>query len=142
MARCEQGYLCQVCGAEVEGIAESDLYLRYVIGDLDPEVLHTTPERHLACNPVLAQFIDHPRFPPLFAQPPFDRRDLDAEFVRQRQRLVTRGYERLLELAAAGGEADVTGYPLPEAAIKYRGEAESAGHDHQRSEKLQSRKPT
>ena len=31
--------------------------MRYVIGQLDPEVLHTTRERHIRCNPVLAQFI-------------------------------------------------------------------------------------
>src|SRR5262249_26300165 len=28
MARCEQGYRCDVCGQEVEAINESDLYLR------------------------------------------------------------------------------------------------------------------
>ena len=29
MARCDQGYLCDVCGDEVENIRESDLYLRF-----------------------------------------------------------------------------------------------------------------
>ena len=28
MARCDQGYLCDVCGQDVEAITESDLYLR------------------------------------------------------------------------------------------------------------------
>jgi hypothetical protein len=57
MAKCEEGYLCSVCGGDVEEITDSDLYLRFVIGLLDPETLHTTRERHIRCNPVLAQFI-------------------------------------------------------------------------------------
>ena len=32
MAKCEEGYLCEVCGQDVAEITESDLYLRYVIG--------------------------------------------------------------------------------------------------------------
>ncbi len=43
MAKCEEGYLCDVCGGDVEEITDSDLYLRFVIGLLDPETLHTTP---------------------------------------------------------------------------------------------------
>ena len=57
MAKCDEGYRCDVCGQDVERIGDSHLYLSYVIGELDPELLHTTPERHLRCNPVLAQFI-------------------------------------------------------------------------------------
>ena len=34
MAPCDQGYLCDVCGDEVEEIFESDLYLRFVIGEI------------------------------------------------------------------------------------------------------------
>src|SRR5689334_22790824 len=49
MVRCEQGYLCEVCGADVEDITASDLYLRYVLGEVDPETLHQSPERHLRC---------------------------------------------------------------------------------------------
>ena len=62
MAKCDEGYRCEVCGEDVTSILESDLYLRYVIGELDPEVLHTTAERHIRCNPVLAQFIRHQDF--------------------------------------------------------------------------------
>ena len=51
MARCEQGYLCDVCGAEVAEITESDLYLRYVLGEVAPEKLHLSRERHIRCNP-------------------------------------------------------------------------------------------
>ena len=37
MARCEQGYLCDVCGQDVGEITESDLYLRYLLGEVPPE---------------------------------------------------------------------------------------------------------
>ena len=36
MAICERGYLCEVCGGDVAELAESDLYLRYVLGEVDP----------------------------------------------------------------------------------------------------------
>lgn len=62
MAKCEEGYLCAVCDGDVEAITDSDLYLRFVIGQLDPETLHTSRERHIRCNPVLAQFIVDPDF--------------------------------------------------------------------------------
>ena len=65
MALCDQGYLCDVCGEEVETIDESDLYLRYVLGEVDPETLHSSPERHLRCNPTLAQFIVASGFEPV-----------------------------------------------------------------------------
>lgn len=58
MVRCEQGYLCDVCKQEVESIRDSDLYLRFVIGELPSRHLLAAPERHLRCNPVNAQFID------------------------------------------------------------------------------------
>lgn len=112
MAKCEQGYLCEVCGQEVEELTDSDLYLRYVIGFLDPEVLHTTPERHLRCNPVLAQFIVDPNFEPLVCEGAFDKRQLDPNFVRDRETLVTRGWRRLREVAR--GELPILEYALPE----------------------------
>ena len=104
---------------EVEHLHESELYLRYVIGELDPELLHTTPERHLRCNPVLAQFIAHPEFEPVNIEGPFSVQELDAAFVAERCELVTRGFARLLEIEAIGGDRDVTQYPLPEAIAKY-----------------------
>lgn len=120
MAKCDEGYICAVCGRDVGGITDSDLYLRYVIGELDPEVLHTSPERHIRCNPILAQFIDHPEFPPVRVEGNFARSALDPVYVVHRTNLVTRGYERLLEIAATEGDRDVTTYPLPEAIEKYR----------------------
>jgi hypothetical protein len=121
MAKCDQGYRCEVCGEDVVSIVDSDLYLRFVIGELDPEVLHTSPERHLRCNPVLAQFIEHPQFTPVIVEGDFARHWLDPEFARRRTELVSRGYARLLEIAATVGDRDVTEYPLPEAIERYRG---------------------
>jgi hypothetical protein len=110
MAKCDEGYLCDVCGGEVEGLIESDLYLRYVIGLVDPETLHTTPERHIRCNPALAQFIVADDFEPVSVAGPFDKRQLDPAFVAERERLVTRGWRRLHEVQ--GLEIPITEYPL------------------------------
>ncbi len=112
MAKCEEGYLCEVCGQDVEGLTESDLYLRYVIGLIDPETLHTTKERHIRCNPTLAQFIVDEQFEPVVVQGEFDKGRLDPNFVRQREELVTRGWRRLNELAKL--HLPVVDYPLPE----------------------------
>lgn len=116
MAKCEQGYLCEVCGQDVAEITDSDLYLRYVIGLVDPETLHTTPERHIRCNPALAQFIVDAEFEPVVMDGPFDKRLLDADSVLERERLVTRGWKRLREVA--GQELSIIEYPLPEVRAK------------------------
>ncbi len=120
MAKCDEGYRCEVCGQDVTSIVDSDLYLRFVIGELDPEVLHTSPERHIRCNPVLGQFIEHPQFESVLVQNEFAKGNLDPQYCQQRTRLVSRGYARLLEIAATDGDRDVTAYPLPEAIEKYR----------------------
>jgi hypothetical protein len=112
MAKCEEGYLCDVCGGDVGEITDSDLYLRYVIGMLDPETLHTTRERHIRCNPTLAQFIVHDDFEPVTIEGSFDKRALDPSYVRERETLVTRGYRRLKEIA--GLDLPIIDYPLPE----------------------------
>src|SRR5688572_5310479 len=112
MAKCEEGYLCDVCGGDVEHIYESDLYLRYVIGQVDPEVLHTTRERHIRCNPTLAQFIVDDDFAPVTAEGIFDKHLLDPAYVRQQESLVSRGYRRLKEIA--GLDLPILDYPLPE----------------------------
>jgi len=120
MAKCEEGYNCDVCGEPVEDITGSDLYLRYVTGMLDPETLHTTPERHIRCNPALAQFIVDSAFPPVEVTGDFDKRQLDPEFTATRETLVTQGWQRLQEISQGGIEA-VIDYPLPGAAAKWRG---------------------
>ena len=109
MAKCDEGYLCQVCGHEVENIVESDLYLRYILGLVDPEVLHIAPERHLRCNPAFAQYVVHSEFPSIEVEGDFDKRHLDAKFVAKREEEVTRGFERLLEVAQA--DISILQYP-------------------------------
>ena len=112
MAKCDEGYLCEVCGEDVAEITDSDLYLRYVIGMLDPEVLHTTKERHIRCNPSLAQFIVEDGCEPILVEGPFDKRQLDVPFARDREILVTRGWRRLREIAHL--DIPIIEYPLPE----------------------------
>lgn len=113
MAKCEQGYLCSVCGKDVEEITESDLYLRFVVGYVDPEILHVSTERHIRCHPVLAQFIVDPNFaPPVVVDGPFDKRGLDPSFVRDRENLITRGWQRLREVKDL--QIPILEYPLPE----------------------------
>ena len=112
MAKCEEGYLCDVCGQDVAELTDSDLYLRYIIGMLDPEVLHTTAERHIRCNPTLGQFIVDDDFEPIIVEGDFDKRTLDSDYVKSRERLVTRGWRRLRELR--GQDVPIIEYPLPE----------------------------
>lgn len=110
MARCDEGYRCDVCGIDVEAIVESDLYLAYVLGEVLLERLHLHPERHIACNPARAQYIAHPDFPPVACAGPFDRRALDAAFAAAEEARVTAGYRRLLALPTLG--VPITEYPL------------------------------
>jgi hypothetical protein len=112
MAQCDQGYLCDVCGEEVEDIRDSDLYLRYVTGELDGRSLLSTPERHLRCNPTVAQFIVDPEFPPVTVEGVFSKQEFDAAFVQERETLITRGWRRLQELAVERPALPL--YPLPE----------------------------
>lgn len=124
MAICEQGYLCDVCGQDVADLSDSDLYLRYVLGEVAPEALHLTPERHIRCNPILAQFIVAEGFEPVEAEGFFAKAGLDADFVAQEEARVTRGYLRLIEVA--GLELPIIDYPLPEVVSRWRADAESA----------------
>ncbi len=118
MAKCDEGYLCVVCGEEVEGIGESGLYLRFVIGLVEAELLHQYPERHIRCDPTLAQFIVADDFPAVVVEGDFDKRLADPENVRQQEELVTRGWQRLQELTKCRPPL-ITDYPLPEARQRY-----------------------
>lgn len=118
MAKCDEGYLCDVCGNDVGSMVDSDLYLRYVIGMIDPEALHTASERHLRCNPSLAQFIVDEQFDGAVCSGDFDKRHLDAAFVREREKLVTRGWRRLRELVSL--DLPIIEYPLPEVVEQIR----------------------
>ncbi len=118
MAKCEEGYLCDICGQDVAELTDSDLYLRYVVGMLDPEVLHTTSERHIRCNPTLAQYIVADDFDDVLVDGPFDKRQLDPAYVREREQLLTRGWQRLKEVAGLG--IPIIEYPLPEVIAKIK----------------------
>jgi hypothetical protein len=74
---------------------------------------------------VLAQFIRHSEFEAVVVAGEWSRAELDPDFVRRRTDLVSRGYARLLEIAAIEGDRDVTAYPLPEAIEKYIGKDRS-----------------
>lgn len=111
MAKCDEGYICHVCNEDVESIVDSDLYLRYVLGQVDPEILHTSPERHIRCNPVLAQFIDDPRFERVQVDGEMGLTHLDPDYVRNRQDLVTRAFQRLWELKQQPGTS-ILDFPL------------------------------
>lgn len=113
MAKCDEGYLCSVCGGDVENITDSDLYLRYVIGLVDPELLHAQPEKHIRCNPTLAQFIVASDFDPVIVEGEFSKSQLDAEYVQQRESLVTRGWHRLKEIKELD-EISILELPLAE----------------------------
>lgn len=114
MAKCDQGYLCEVCGKDVPEIEGSDLYLRYVIGELHGGSLMASPERHLRCNPTLAQYIVDPGFqPPVFVDGPFDKRQLDPQEVGRMEVRVTRGWQRLQEVRHLG--IPIADYPLAKA---------------------------
>lgn len=112
MARCEQGYLCDVCGEEVEEITESDLYLNYILGLVEPRELFQARERHIRCNPVQAQFIVDERFAPVAVEGPFDKRRQDPITVRDQEEQVSRAWRRLQEIAGSG--IPIAEYPLPE----------------------------
>lgn len=110
MAKCDEGYRCEVCGRDVEAIAESDLYLRYVLGEVPLELLHRLPERHIRCNPALAQYIADAGFEPVVCIGPFDKSELDAAFVVEEEQRVTRGWRRLQAIPRLG--LTVPEYPL------------------------------
>jgi hypothetical protein len=124
MARCEQGYLCEVCGRDVGEITESDLYLRYVLGEVPPEELHRRRERHIRCNPELAQYIVDAAFEPMTCAGCFAKPMLDPVFVAAEEGRVTRGWRRLQELPALG--VPIIEYPLPEVRERWRNERTGA----------------
>jgi hypothetical protein len=112
MVACELGYLCDVCGQEVEAITESDLYLRYILGEVPPLSLKNQRERHIRCNPPTAQFIVDPAFAPVRCDGVFAKEALDVDYVRAQEERVTRAWRRLQEVPGLG--IPLTEYPLPE----------------------------
>ena len=118
MSACEQGYLCDVCGLEVEAITESDLYLRYIMGEVSPLSLPTQRERHIRCNPATAQYIVDPAFEPIRCEGFFAKETLDAAHVREQEARVTRAWRRLQEIPTLG--IAIPDYPLPEVLAKWQ----------------------
>lgn len=110
MARCDEGYICEVCGEAVDEIVDSDLYLRFIIGLVSESTLTQEPERHIRCNPVQAQFIVHDDFEPVSVDGPFDKNELDPDDVRREEERVTGAWVRLQEVAGSG--LPVSEYPL------------------------------
>ena len=68
----------------------------------------------IRCNPTLAQFIVAEEFAAVQVESEFQKSELDAEYVRQQEQLVTRGWNRLQEVAHLKGEVSVLELPLPE----------------------------
>jgi hypothetical protein len=112
MVACELGYLCDVCGQDVEAITDSDLYLRYIMGEVSPLELPTLRERHIRCNPATAQYIVDAGFEPVHCEGVFAKTHLDAAYVAEQEALVTRAWRRLQEVPKLG--IPLTEYPLPE----------------------------
>ena len=110
MARCDEGYRCEICGLDVEAITDSDLYLRYILGEVPLELLHRLPERHIVCNPVMAQYIVDPAFPPVEVEGPFAKSFLDYAYVAAEEERVTRGWQRLQAIPSLG--LAIPEYPL------------------------------
>ena len=110
MAKCDEGYRCDVCGRDVEAITESDLYLRYVLGEVPLEMMHRLPERHIRCNPAVAQYIVDAAFEPVVYDGEFAKANLDSQYVQDEERRVTRGWRRLQAIPRLG--LSVPEYPL------------------------------
>lgn len=108
--RCEQGYLCDVCGEDVAEITDSSLYLCYVLGEIPARELMSHPERHLKCDPYLAQFIVDEGFPPITMDGPFGKTNLDPAEAARLTELTTRGWRRLQEVRGLG--LPISQYPL------------------------------
>jgi hypothetical protein len=108
-----------VCGQDVEAITESDLYLRYVLGEVDPLTLPKSPERHIRCNPAAAQYIVDAAFEPALCTGLFAKENLDATFVREQEERLTRAWRRLQEIPTLG--IAIPDYPLPEVLARWRG---------------------
>ncbi len=118
--QCDTGYICDVCGRDVEAITDSDLYLRYIMGDVPPFELPRQRERHIRCNPAMAQYIVDDGFASVECPGIFAKANLDADFVREQEALVTRAWCRLQAIPQLG--VPIPEYPLPEVLERWRSE--------------------
>ena len=111
MAKCDEGYLCDVCGDPVEQVTDSDLYLAFVLREINLEELPHRAERHIRCNPTVAQFIVDAAFESVQVEGMFDKRTMDQQSVHQRETRVTRAWLRLNEVVEQ--QVPIVEYPLP-----------------------------
>lgn len=114
MAKCDQGYPCEICGTPVKNIIESSLYLRYVLGEVEAHELFSAPERHLKCDHELAQYIVHEKFdrPATSSETDNAQSASEPEQRRKKEARTTAGWLRLREVVQLG--IPITEYPLPE----------------------------
>jgi len=110
VAKCDEGYRCEVCGQDVEAIVDSGLYLRYILGEIPLERLHLQRELHVRCCPALAQYIIDDGFAVVVDEGPFGKQFLDSSFVDSEEHRVTRGWRRLQALPTLG--LSLAEYPL------------------------------
>jgi hypothetical protein len=80
------------------------------LGEVEWDRLNRAPERHIRCNPILAQFIVDASFEPVRGAGAFSKSHLDPNFVKSEEERVTRGYLRLRELATT--KLPIAEYPL------------------------------
>lgn len=116
MARCDSGYFCHVCGSYVNDVTESDLYLRFVLGEVAFEELFAAPDAHIPCNPALAQYITDPSFdagsngPASGLTPELRKSGRPTEETAAREARVTAAWRRLQEVP--GSDLAIQDYPL------------------------------
>ena len=110
MAKCDEGYRCEVCGADVEAVVDSDLYLRYILGDVTLEWLHRMPERHIRCNPALAQYITAEGFKAQTCDGDFNKILMPSDYVDGETIRVTAAWRRLQAVPTLG--LSIAEYPL------------------------------
>lgn len=110
MAKCDEGYRCDVCGVDVEAVVDSDLYLRFILGDVALEWLHRLPERHIRCNPALAQYIVDDGFEPLRCEGDFNKFLMHVDYVEAETTRVTTAWRRLQAVPTLG--LSIAEYPL------------------------------
>ena len=127
MARCDQGYLCDVCGKDVEAITESDLYLRYVMGEVSPLALPNSANATSAATRRWPSTSSIPLSSRSRCEGMFAKETLDAEFVQEQEERVTRAWRRLQEIPTLG--MPIPEYPLPEVLAAWNVRQQSALRD-------------
>lgn len=111
MAKCDGGYFCKICGEYVENITTSELYLRFVLGEVPQDELLGLPDVHITCNPNLAQYIVDDRFTaPELDEPKLRKENFDPEWVKQEEARITRGWAHLQTIPGSGLPMEM--YPL------------------------------